>query len=310
MICDKPYVQGVRAFPCGQCMPCRINRRRLWSNRILLESCKHEHNSFLTLTYAPDNLPLLQADDPTSATLAPRDLQLFIKRLRKICSRPIRYFAVGEYGDETWRPHYHAALFGVSPLEVELVRKAWSIDGKPIGHIMLGDLSRASAAYIAQYCTKKLTAADDPRLQGRHPEFTRMSLRPGIGALAVDDIVKSLSGSLGKRMLDATGDVPLSIKIGGKDVPLGRYLRRKIRQGLDLYKVNPATGEITYGTPEKILSQFETEMRALLEAELGSASHSSPWSKERVGEKLVELSKGKSLTKTARDKIYKSRRKL
>jgi len=163
LICDRPFVQGIKAFPCGQCMPCRINRRRLWSNRILLESCKHEKSAFLTLTYAPEFLP-------ENGSLQPRHLQLFLKRLRKELSpHKIRFFAVGEYGDQTWRPHYHLAVFGIDAFSTDIVRRCWGM-----GHVMVGDLSRASAAYIAQYCTKKLTSKDDPRLEGRHPEFTRM----------------------------------------------------------------------------------------------------------------------------------------
>lgn len=299
MICDRPYVQGVRAFPCGQCMPCRINRRRLWSNRLLLESCKHNESSFVTLTYAPEFLP-------ADGSLKPVHLQLFLKRLRKALSpRKIRFFAVGEYGDETFRPHYHLAIFGLGQHELDVVRSAWSM-----GHVMLGDLSRASAAYIAQYCTKKMTSTDDPRLQGRHPEFTRMSLRPGIGALAIDDLACALSGVDGSRMLADTGDVPYTLKVGGQDIPLGRYLRMKLRRALDIFKFNPVTGEVSYGSPDHVLKQFENEMRELLTDKIGPASPSTPWSQERVQSFLISESKGKSLTKTARDKIYKARRSL
>ena len=40
------------------------------------------------------------------------DFQKFIKRLRK--DYDIKYFACGEYGDKTLRPHFHAILFGVN----------------------------------------------------------------------------------------------------------------------------------------------------------------------------------------------------
>jgi len=90
---------------CGQCIHCRANRRREWVLRILLELEKHEFNTFLTLTYDDVHLPGDQS-------LQPKHLTDFFKRLRKKVEYPIRYYAVGEYGEETERPHYHIALFG------------------------------------------------------------------------------------------------------------------------------------------------------------------------------------------------------
>lgn len=211
--CATPYASPSGEFGCGQCMPCRLNRRRLWTGRILLEATQHEQSSFLTLTYK-DAPPELQ----------PKDLQDFWKRMRFARGVPFRYFAVGEYGDQTWRPHYHAALFGVSVLEHELVEKSWGL-----GFVMLGDLTPASAAYIGGYVTKKMTARDDSRLEGKHPEFARMSLRPGIGKKAVDAFADALTQDAGARGLAKLPDVPKTIRIGGRQFPLGRYLARAMR---------------------------------------------------------------------------------
>ena len=212
MLCKKPVRVGVNAYPCLQCMPCRMNRRRVWKHRIWLEAMKHERNSFVTLTYDDEHLP-------AGGTLVPRDFQLFIKRLRFCLSDvvPFRYYGVGEYGDTSWRPHYHAALFGVGPELAQVVNKVWGL-----GHTMSGDLSLASAEYIAGYVTKKMTKKDDVRLQGRHPEFARMSLKPGIGADAMSDVGASLTGALERYSLSPM-DVPCSLRHGGKDLPLGRY---------------------------------------------------------------------------------------
>ena len=142
MLCTNPYVRDPTGkvfvqsvveqnpdlkvkgipFPCGQCLACRINRRRVWTNRLLLESLDHEHNSFITLTYADEFLPI----SPTKPvpTLCKRDAQLFLKRLRKRLTFPIRYYLCGEYGGLNGRPHYHAILFGFPAAYAELIQEA------------------------------------------------------------------------------------------------------------------------------------------------------------------------------------------
>lgn len=175
------------SLPCGRCIGCRLERSRQWASRIMCESQLHENNSFLTLTYAvsPDSL-------------CKRDCQLFLKRLRKKLDMPIRYYLCGEYGDRTFRPHYHCCLFGSdfscdrvtfkstdsgTLYYSELLTSVWGL-----GHTLVGDLTFESAAYVARYCTKKITgptAVD--HYQGREPEFALMSRRPGIGGSWLDD---------------------------------------------------------------------------------------------------------------------------
>lgn len=188
----------------------------------------HEFSSFVTLTYDNEHLP-------SGASLVPKHTQLFLKLLRKRLGpeRPLRYYLVGEYGDETQRPHYHAALFGVSPLEWELVQSCWphgAVDN-PVKK-RLGTLTLESAQYIAGYVTKKMTAHDDVRLNGRYPEFARMSLRPGIGATAIPSIADSLNDEHGARYLAANLDVPLHLNQGRKTLPLGKYLRKGLRDAM------------------------------------------------------------------------------
>lgn len=214
MLCENPFMVGVMPCGCGQCPPCRVNRRRLWSHRILLESFMHDASSFATLTYAQENNP---------QELCPKDAQLFLKRLRRSLSpRKIRFFLVGEYGDKTWRPHYHAALFGVHPLEEKVVRDAWGL-----GHTLLGELNEKTASYVSGYVTKKYTKKDNPCLMGKHPEFARMSLRPGIAATAMNVVSQSMSTLAPNVVLP---DVTSVLQHGKSKWPLGRYLMRKLRE--------------------------------------------------------------------------------
>ena len=94
-------------LPCGQCIGCRLEKSRQWAMRIAHESSLYDQNCFLTLTFSDEHLP-------QNLSVSKRDLQLFMKRLRKhFAPRKIRFFQCGEYGELNMRPHYHSILFNV-----------------------------------------------------------------------------------------------------------------------------------------------------------------------------------------------------
>lgn len=200
----------------------------MWKWRQFLESLEHEENSFVTLTYEP-------AQEPPGASLEPRDLQLFIKRIRKAISpRKVRFFGVGEYRGINHGPHYHLSLFGVQGDTVvdggarpevfaQVVERCW-----PKGFVLVAELNEHTVAYVTGYVTKAMTRSDDRRLNdGQKPEFARMSRRPGIGAAVAGRIAKALAGNA-----DAVADVPQHLGVGRQKVPLGRYLKSKAREAM------------------------------------------------------------------------------
>ena len=105
-----------------------------------------------------------------------------------------------------------------------------------------------------------MTHKDDERLNGRYPEFTRISNRPGIGADAMKDLAAQLKTEHGQQLLNETGDVPSQIKIGRKSMPLGRYLQRKLREEVEHY--DPLTGELG-PTPTHALHAHKAEVQAM-----------------------------------------------
>lgn len=172
-------------LPCGQCMGCRLEHARQWAIRCMHEQRLSNASEFVTLTYDNDNLP-------DNGTLVRRDPQLFMKRLRKEYGNGIRFYGCGEYGARTNRPHYHLLLFNHMFADRKFLRR--SADGNdyfvsdscqrlwPVGASLLADVTFQSCAYVAGYVTDKMSGekADD-WYQGRLPEFSMMSRRPGIG---------------------------------------------------------------------------------------------------------------------------------
>ena len=173
-------------LPCGQCYACRIAKSREWASRCVMESKLHTENCFITLTYNDEHLP-------SDLSLQKDDFTKFIKRLRKNTGDKIRYYACGEYGDLYQRPHFHACLFGYRPDDLVLfsvrsgvnlytsstLEKAWQYRG----FVTVGDVTYDSAAYVARYVLKKITGdLADSHYNGRTPEYTVMSRRPGIAS--------------------------------------------------------------------------------------------------------------------------------
>lgn len=161
--------------PCGKCGSCKFNRRVEWTYRIK-EEFRHSLNGlFLTLTYDDANLPKNEYGVPE---LRKRDLQLFIKKVRKanakISKTSVRYYCVGEYGTISHRPHYHAIMYNIDINIHSSIANIWAL-----GHAMVGVVSDASIHYITKYHVnfdKKFSEEI-----GRNPEFATMSRKPGIG---------------------------------------------------------------------------------------------------------------------------------
>lgn len=211
-------------------MNCRINLQRTWASRIQLEAQWHPYSTFVTLTYSDDHCPVTEDG---LGNLSPEDLTSFLRRFRK-GNGSFRYFACGEYGEMSQRPHYHLIMFGISIHYQDQVAKAWR-DPKtkePLGFISLAELTPARSAYVAQYTCKKMTKRGDERLLGRYPEFARMSTKPGIGNCVIPWLADQHRTRLGSQELLKQGDVFTAIRIDGKIWPLGNYLRSKLRENL------------------------------------------------------------------------------
>ncbi len=176
-----------QVVPCGSCIGCRAEQSRQWAVRIMHEARLHEHSQFITLTI--DEKHLNEHEE-----IRPRDLSAFVKTLRKTQQRRISYYACGEYGELTARPHYHAILFGYRPEDRDMGfdtsrpdvwRSQTLSDIWGRGICEGGAVTMASAQYVAGYMRKKLKQRHQCRTDKhgvlKQEEFARMSRRPAIG---------------------------------------------------------------------------------------------------------------------------------
>lgn len=187
---------------------------------------------FITLTYDTDHVPISKNGFLTLSKGQQSDLTLFFKRLRKahdnlyrklrVCPEerePIKYYACGEYGSKTQRPHYHILVFNCF---IELIDKAWGL-----GEVHYGTVTDASVGYTLKYMTKPgkipMHARDD-----RQKEFSVMSKGIGIGYL------KGKMPAWHKRALDERLYIPI---LDGKKIAMPRYYKDKIYSEMERKRI-------------------------------------------------------------------------
>lgn len=215
MICDTPFFVLPKAgtekvpVPCGRCPNCKLRRVNGWVFRLLQEERISSSAHFVTFTYDTRTVPISQNG---FMTLKKEDFQLYMKRLRKLTSQPLKYYAVGEYGTNNKRPHYHAIIFNVP--DPEMFSTAWQL-----GSVHVGKVTGDSIAYTMKYIDKPRAtkhARDD-----RDLEFPLMSKGLGKNYLS-DAIINYHQADLSRLYVT---------KEGGHRIALPRYYRNKIFSG-------------------------------------------------------------------------------
>lgn len=172
MQCLKPFTTKDRngdevKVPCNKCPQCAARRVSGWSFRLMQQNKIANSALFLTLTYDTKHVPLTKngfmslhkttytikafPNGKIKKTQHSSHLQSFFKRLRKAQygsnKSDIKYYACGEYGGKTNRPHYHVILFNA---KLELIQQCWDY-----GQIHYGlNVNEASVGYTLKYMSK------------------------------------------------------------------------------------------------------------------------------------------------------------
>lgn len=212
MDCTSPVRINGDTFPCGKCINCRARSRQEWVFRLRMEYRSCDFGLFVTLTYDDEKLP--------SDGVSKRDVQLFLKRLRKnFDSQTLRYYICSEYGDHSHRAHYHGLLFfkGIPRTAAlyDQITSSWAN-----GFVQFGEIEEGSIVYVTKYCLK---GSDVPK--GANDNFRLLSKMHG--GLGVDYLSEQYQYHL-ERL-----DKPTYAHLEGQSAPLARYFRTKIMRSLD-----------------------------------------------------------------------------
>lgn len=202
--------------PCGKCPVCVKKYASSWSFRLMQEDRICDSAYFITLTYSDDNLISRCLSPLGLMTLRKDDFQKFMKRLRKRHSKhtgvkPIRYYAVGEYGSQRLRPHFHAIVFNAWQEDIEA---SWML-----GYVHYGTVTGASIGYTLKYMCKKSKPVGIAPGDDREPEFGLMSKKLGISYL--DSVNRDY------HLDDVYNRMFLTVE-GGKKVTMPRYYKDKL----------------------------------------------------------------------------------
>jgi len=194
------------SVPCGKCLGCLQRRRADWTQRIEYEERHCKISAFITLTYDDFSIPLTENGN---LTLSKKHLQDYFKRVR---TKDMKFFACGEYGKHTFRPHSHACVFDV-PLEK--LNDKWSHYGDSFGFVKFGKVEDASIHYITKYIVNE----DNKNWYDSHDELKPFQL---------------MSKGLGKGLADDYRNYcnyyqsNIVTRIGGNKSVLPRYIDEKI----------------------------------------------------------------------------------
>ena len=146
--------------------PTVVNTEELRNSVILY----NKHRAFYKSNFSVNRN--VTYEDNQVAVLVNRHLQLFIKRFRKYVSKnyneKIRYYAIGEYGTQSFRPHWHILFFHSSSQlarDFENVQQ-FGTDSRPIqtpvflrslwkfGHIDSKQTDGKAYFYVSSYVNK------------------------------------------------------------------------------------------------------------------------------------------------------------
>lgn len=232
----------VLRYPCGKCLYCKHKKMLEWAFRIMYETKVQDQAWFCTFTYADEHLPVivprlkriirgklaLGLKGKLIPTLLRKDYDNLKKRLHK-AKKGNKYFGLGEYGEESLRPHYHMIIWNMSKEQIE---SCWTK-----GWTTVTPVTIHRAKYVAKYSMKDEQIKPDPLALDPFRTMSRgnhLNPKNGIGIQYVEDMKK-----YHKENLNDIG------KFGDWKVSIPRYLKDKIFSDEEKFEMRQKKTEYT-----------------------------------------------------------------
>lgn len=180
--------------PCGSCITCQRSARTFFCHRIQHDVATLAKqgigSSFVSFTFRDDTL--------SDRSVHKRDLQLMHKRFRK-SGISFKYLAIGDYGDNTKRKHYHGLYIGLDMAPARaLCDKYW-----PFGFCDVEPIVSANISYVVRY------------MQGQTPAYIKQYTDEGF-----EPPFTLYSNGLGLTLFNAQSD---NIKTTGRYFYRGKW---------------------------------------------------------------------------------------
>lgn len=151
-------------IPCRTCECCRADITSQWKDRCKYEFGKYGVGAFVTFTYDDDHL--YYADGFDRPSLNYEHFHKFMDSIRHRIKNPtdkmkkqlirsvpnFKFLAVGEYGDQFERPHFHCLFFGLDFSECkDFLRSSWKY-----GAIEVDPIKPGAFGYVIKYVQKQV----------------------------------------------------------------------------------------------------------------------------------------------------------
>lgn len=184
----NPITKQEFMAPCRKCTVCRISKlgftEQLCNFETLYQYRKGNHSSFITLTLRDGNI----SHCGLCRSQYTRFLDNFRINLKRRFNKSYKYIGCAEYGDDTFRPHYHFCFFGVNPAEADsILHDIWSHSIFDVGY-----LSSGGVRYVLDYIMTNSNKLTDTNNQyylnlGLCPPFYTKS--GGIGQIYLEQTI-------------------------------------------------------------------------------------------------------------------------
>ena len=167
-MCNRPIetliTNGTRSkyikYPCGQCLGCRIDKEKMWSQRCEYEQKKFVKSAFVTITY--DDLHLQFKEKAIRPSLSREEFDKYIDRITQNSKAKYgkdfkyKFFASNEYGGIFKRPHAHILFFGLDfQRDNDIFKKSWKY-----GMIKTMPIKPGAIRYVVDYFSKEMLTGD------------------------------------------------------------------------------------------------------------------------------------------------------